>query len=1611
MKNHSSDKSPAKANPRASRGTRRILNTRLLVITLITAVVFGAGAYFWRGYQFRQAAGALLDRAEQLRDEEEYRQAADYLSRYVRLRPGDGAAQVLLAKTYDEATADSSNKSRAVELYAQAMGAVDREADRRPLRRRLAELELAMRNFAAAREQAERVLAQTPEDATAARVKAMAMYGQYQLETLPTDEVSRVVPAVRQALDANPRDLELATLLANIYRRRTRLLDDSMANASATERAQQADAVVDQAVAANERSVESLLTRHRYREQYELPGAEDDLLAALEKDPEHPAVLLAATRYNARLAIGLADVTGKAAQAQSRYERAIDYGRRAAEAMPGNEQAYLLMADLHLAHDNPQQALQVCHDAAAQGSQLSIRLLCRKAAALLALDQADEAEEALNGAAESLSQLDPRISESARQRLQLTYALVRARWLMQRGESAAVVELLEPLHVAESASVAENQHYRLLVLLGQAHSDLGQSREAARIFTEAAERRPGVVPVRLLAANAWEEAGDQDRAQLERRLAQQADGFETWLLADVQRELQRQAARSTAERDWTEVDRLLSLGADAKAQGELDEPWRLALIRLSYQQLRDEQQMSGARILDRLAGLEEEYADSPELFQQLVPLYTDMDAPEQADQALARLKELTGGEPATVVTEARLLTVRGQHQQALAMLRDQLKDGDAEQPPAILRALASVERQQGRLEKAREHLLQLHSQDPESTAVVHRLAEIALSLAARTETEESGGENKDQASWLAECRRWEKTLKDIEGESGHLWRFHRARRLMQQAEQTGDARVDEATQLVSDILETRPDWAPALLLQGDLLNRGGEPEEAVAAYRAAIKAGASGLNVYESLVSLLFQLGHHEEVDELLGELQQGRRQLSGRLQSLQMVRAGMRGDETTLLELARRAVEQHPEDSQARLQLGWAIFVGGGEPAEAIEQMQAALERAKDPAQRAKAYQLAILLHLRTDQPAGARTLIERMLLDEQLPEKQRRLTAATAYQSLGDREKAADQYRQAVAAAPNDPDVQLQFARFLLQSDFQQNADQAEEILRMTLKDHPENHAARRMLASLLAGLGGESQWAEAERLLVQGGDESRVVAEDRRLQALLLARRGGAENRGKAREILNQRIDQAAEPAPGDRLLLAQLQLADGQVVAAGQQYQALAEREDAQPEHIARYAQFLFSQRQFDEAEPWLRKLEELAPERWETVALRSQWLNEKGRGEEAVELIEPLAKQRLAEAEEPARQAALAAQIANLYRQLELNDQAVAWYERAVEPAEPRQEHLVRYIDLLLETEQLDEAAAQLQRLEQQAPGELPTVARRARWLKATGEESRLEPLIEQAAQQWIEQRRDEPQGEARVALTVGRLYSELDQPELAQRWYDQLRQLAPDQYAPLAMSLARQEQLDDAIQLCLEAAEGGSSSRPAQTLASVLLEGEPTEEQVARAAPLLKKAAEEHPENPRLKTAVAAVWVDQDRPAEAIKLYEMMIQEQPENVVALNNLATCLGEIEGRGDEALEYIDRAIRIAGPRPMLLDTKGTILLARDEVDEAVRLLEQATDGADPDPRYRLHLAEAYRRVGQKEKARQSLQNALQGHLHRYVLTATDARLLRDLEQNLQPTSEEM
>ena len=109
-------------------------------------------------------------------------------------------------------------------------------------------------------------------------------------------------------------------------------------------------------------------------------------------------------------------------------------------------------------------------------------------------------------------------------------------------------------------------------------------------------------------------------------------------------------------------------------------------------------------------------------------------------------------------------------------------------------------------------------------------------------------------------------------------------------------------------------------------------------------------------------------------------------------------------------------------------------------------------------------------------------------------------------------------------------------------------------------------------------------------------------------------------------------------------------------------------------------------------------------------------------------------------------------------------------------------------------------------------------------------------------------------------------------------------------------------------------------------------------------------------------------------PRLAAQQFEASIAQQPNDVVALNNLAWALNQAGDPGAEA--FAERAHNLAPNDPSVDDTLGWVLVRDGKAAGAVDYLRQAVKLDPRDPNVQYHLAYALAKTGQAAEARQIL-----------------------------------
>ena len=948
------------------------------------------------------------------------------------------------------------------------------------------------------------------------------------------------------------------------------------------------------------------------------------------------------------------------------------------------------------------------------------------------------------------------------------------------------------------------------------------------------------------------------------------------------------------------------------------------------------------------------------------------------------------------------------------------------------------------IDKLRQLLERLHADDPSNMARARQLAELAFEKLALIPYMEVSDDKKNskKESCLEDMERWEKTLRELEGVDGYYWRYYRARRLLVQAPTTDDPEFIEADELRARLQSLRPAWHQTHALTGSVAYLKGRVDQAIKAYQEAIRLGERRFFVYERLIYLLRSTLRFEEADRYFSQLPE-RVTETPNLSAMEISIAANLGQTDRAIEAASRRVDRRPDDPISRLWLADLLTLNK-QTTEAEAEFEEAIRLSPTEIQP---YDALFRFYLRIRRFESARETLERientanLPESERLPEEQRVFALARGYEVLGDMEKAAESYAKVEEAAPENLEVRNRLAAFLSRSD----PEKAAGIYRNILEASPDYTTARLALAAILAARGGQEDWQEIDKLLSNPKDGHAVSNLDKHAQAVLLHRSGDAENRDRARALLEEIVADPENAIDASYLLLAQIYEEDAAayqrdaqeyadlIQKSRQLYTKLVVRNKPEAAHLVQYINMLLRHNLDDAAAKWVTKLEEVDPH---TLAALLHSRRGAENRKQAREILEELVadSSKTSDAsylllaqiyEQDAASYQLEAdryvelEESNKLDKLDPNDRndlessheqytdliakSRQQYTTLVSRDHPDAAHMGAFIDMLLRQDMADEAAEWSAKLLEIAPRSLTAIARHARCLNAQGKTSEIKTFLEQLAADLIKNVNKEQ--EAQLCLNIGNIYSLVKQHKEAERWYRRLGELTPERYEVLALSLANQDRVKDAIIVCTEAAKSDDSSKPVRLMASILVSKKVSAEDFQTVEPYIEKALQQHGDDPDLLYGLSNVRIVQNRNHEAVGLLEKLLELQPENYLAMNNLATILAEQPDRRNDAIQHIDKAIEVAGPLKALLDTKGTILVLDGRPKDALPVLEEAASGSN-DPRFYFHLAVAYYRLDQTEKARAAFEAAKDGKLTDQILTTSDQKFRSELESALGP-----
>jgi tetratricopeptide (TPR) repeat protein len=224
----------------------------------------------------------------------------------------------------------------------------------------------------------------------------------------------------------------------------------------------------------------------------------------------------------------------------------------------------------------------------------------------------------------------------------------------------------------------------------------------------------------------------------------------------------------------------------------------------------------------------------------------------------------------------------------------------------------------------------------------------------------------------------------------------------------------------------------------------------------------------------------------------------------------------------------------------------------------------------------------------------------------------------------------------------------------------------------------------------------------------------------------------------------------------------------------------------------------------------------------------------------------------------------------------------------------------------------------------------------------------------------------------------------------------------PEEVLLVLGSLSRQQRYEEAFALCEKTWTDGKCAPEVVGAVSVSLLNVMTpltDAQVAAVEKHLQEAAANNRRSVVLKLHLAALFDKRGQYEKAADQYREVLKFEPNNFVALNNLAWMLALSGGDRREALGYITKAVNGMGRRADLLDTRGLVNLKLDKLSEAVADFEEAAKEA-PTPSRLFHLAWAYHKDNNSPKAKEVLKQAQEKGLKVNAVHPIEQKDCRDL-----------
>ncbi len=1135
-----------------------------------------------------------------------------------------------------------------------------------------------------------------------------------------------------------------------------------------------------------------------------------DAQKALELAPGDPEALTVAARV---------------AVVKDDYDNATRLLERAVSAAPSDPDVYALAAQTHLQQGDVDAAIQTLREGI-EKTDRAPELIVLLAELLAMRNELDEVRKLVG----ELNEAD--IHPGYRALLNGLIALQEDRVL----DAASHFERA----VAELFAFAEQQA-RAFYYAALAYQRMGLLDLAATRLRAAIANRPRAAYLRWQSANVLAMMGRIEDALTDADVAiRYSTPTPEQAALYLRLQILDQLRRPEVQRNWRPCDRVASQLYEQYS----DEPLFLVTY-ADYLWVRGR----GNETLPLLEKALERHPDAVDLYVAQATHYLRWQLPEKAAEVLDRAEKKIGDH--VRLRLARLLLLPRQKEQAVAVL-EKLAEGTeqfhTEERARLLRALAAAWLRLGETARARKLLEEAAELVPYNLGTRVLLMDLAL----------QAGDSDRLRQLVQEIRAIE--ARDPEQREGAIWRYAQAALLLMEAgDKPTEETIRQARLLLEEARAQRPTWARLHAQLGALYLLENKVNEAAEEYLSAVELGDRSPRTIGFAVQALVRANRMADADRLLRRLYAEKALPPEVVMTASAVVASTR-DFGLALELAKEHLERNPEDAAAHVWYA-RLLEAQDKPAEAEKHYLRACEL--DP-KMVQAWTSLVAFYARRNEMEKARDIIEKRVR-KHLDGEQLAACLSACYELIGDHEAAERAWTDLRAQRPDDPMVLAAAAEFYIRRG---DMERAERELRAALEqaasgeNDPLTRSIRRRLATVLIVRGGYARWQEAKDLIEKNLAEQPDSSLDLRVKAMLLATRNSARLQRQALELF-EKLLASGQIGPDERFLLARLYYRYGQPQKGRDQMLRLLAEHPDNARYIAGYVRILLERNHLQDAELWLKRLEEVEPDRYRTAELKARLLHASGRMDEAVAVVKKLEEKYMNGTDGKPNTIGLA-MVGRLYEAIGRPEEAGRMY-RAVAQQVP--EGLLLLAQWLADQDQVEQAMRVLETCWQKLPPE-----RAALGVIRLARHPNVRPEHRSVMRRWLEAALQQNPKSVELRVAMALMYDAEGDYKVAAQAYQEILLVAPNHVVALnnlAWLLSECfDRADDALELIDRAiAQFGPAPELLDTKAVVLyrlgkIEGE------GEALELLEEAYETAPA-PHIGFHLARVYAELGREAEA----------------------------------------------------------------------------------------------------------------------------------------------